>query len=436
MALQKSSRGHGAVTAVFGNDHNSPVPGCHWLMPCHRPGGDLGYGGPSYCQEGGHFVMGVDLLNDVEMRSRSLRKRAPTSKPPFTFGELKKAIPPHCFQRSLLRSFSYVIKDFILIGTLYFIATSVIPAIPRPLQYFAWPAYWFAQSCVMFGLWIIAHECGHHAFSDYVWLDDTVGFVLHSCLFIPYFSWKFSHASHRAHTGSMEEDEAYVPKKEPMQSWKYMDHPIGRIAFILGVLILGLPLYLAMNLAGRPYERFASHYDPYSPIYSKRKRAFILLSDLGLLAVIYVLYNWSLARGVLWVVAIYGVPLWLTNAWLVTVTYLHHTHPSLPHYDSSEWDWLRGALSTVDRDYGILNHVFHHITDTHVVHHLFTTLPHYHATEATEAIKPILGEYYQFDGTPVATALYQVAKECVFVKEDEKRKGVFWYRDMIDEILG
>ncbi len=34
---------------------------------------------------------------------------------------------------------------------------------------------------------------------------------------------------------------------------------------------------------------------------------------------------------------------------LVMITYLQHTHPNLPHYDDKEWDWLRGAMATVDR---------------------------------------------------------------------------------------
>jgi omega-6 fatty acid desaturase (delta-12 desaturase) len=107
----------------------------------------------------------------------------------------------------------------------------------------------------------------------------------------------------------------------------------------------------------------------------------------------------------------------------------------LPHYDSSEWDWLRGALATVDRDYGILNKVFHNITDTHVAHHLFSTMPHYHAMEATKAIKPILGEYYQFDGTPFYKAMWREGKECIYVQQDEgkpKSKGVYWYSNKFD----
>ena len=55
------------------------------------------------------------------------------------------------------------------------------------------------------------------------------------------------------------------------------------------------------------------------------------------------------------------------------ITLLQHTHKSLPHYDDKEWDWLRGALCTVDRSFGpFLNVMHHHIADTHVSHHLFS----------------------------------------------------------------
>ncbi|RLM55827.1 hypothetical protein C2845_PM10G09380 [Panicum miliaceum] len=56
----------------------------------------------------------------------------------------------------------------------------------------------------------------------------------------------------------------------------------------------------------------------------------------------------------------------------IPMTPMPHTDPAVPRYGGGEWDWLRGALATVDRDYGaVLNSAFHNIADTHVVHHLF-----------------------------------------------------------------
>jgi fatty acid desaturase len=67
----------------------------------------------------------------------------------------------------------------------------------------------------------------------------------------------------------------------------------------------------------------------------------------------------------------------------------------MPHFRGKEFQWLRGALCTVDRSFGpLLDHCFHHITDTHVCHHLFSKMPFYHAQEATEAFKKVLGPYY------------------------------------------
>ncbi|KAK1266392.1 Omega-6 fatty acid desaturase, endoplasmic reticulum isozyme 2 [Acorus gramineus] len=323
-------------------------------------------------------------------------RRVPASKPPFTLSQIKKSIPPHCFNRSIPRSFSYLVFDLFIAFAFYHLSTTYIPLLPSPLNHLAWPLYWLCQGCVLTGVWVIAHECGHHAFSDHQWLDDTVGFILHSSLLVPYFSWKYSHRRHHSNTGSLERDEVFVPKPK-----------------------------------SRKYDRFASHYDPYGPIYNDRERLQIFVSDVGVFAVAYALYRLAMALGLAWVVKVYGVPLLIVNGFLVLITYLQHTHPALPHYDSSEWDWLRGALATVDRDYGILNKVFHSITDTHVAHHLFPTMPHYHAMEATKAIKPILGEYYQFDGTSVYKAMWREARECVYVERDEgsKEKGVFWYKN-------
>nr|XP_043606352.1 delta(12)-fatty-acid desaturase FAD2-like [Erigeron canadensis] len=371
-------------------------------------------------------------VNNTKTEQKNPLSRVPSAKPPFTVGDLKKAIPPNCFNRSLIRSFSYMVYDLIVVFLLYHVATTYLNLLPSPFSYVAWPVYWILQGCVLTGIWVIAHECGHHAFSDYQWVDDTVGLILHSALLVPYFSWKYSHRRHHSNTASLERDEVFVPKPITKIPWfsKYFNNPPGRLITLLVTLLLGWPLYLAFNVSGRPYDRFACHYAPNSPIFNTRERVQIWISDVGLVVVSYVLYRAAITKGLVWLICVYGIPLLIVNGFLVMITYLQHTHPSLPHYDDSEWDWLRGALATVDRDYGVLNKVFHNITDTHVAHHLFSTMPHYHALEATKAIKPLLGEYYRFDDTPFHVAMWREAKECLYVESDDQKKGgVFWYKN-------
>lgn len=52
-------------------------------------------------------------------------------------------------------------------------------------------------------------------------------------------------------------------------------------------------------------------------------------------------------------------------------------HSDVPWYADSEWNNVKGQLSTVDRHYGHVHSVIHSI-GTHQIHHLFTKVPHYH----------------------------------------------------------
>jgi omega-6 fatty acid desaturase (delta-12 desaturase) len=146
------------------------------------------------------------------------------------------------------------------------------------------------------------------------------------------------------------------------------------------------------------------------------------------------------------------VPYMITNYHLVLITFLQHTDVYMPHFDDSvgfvglnddthdnsltfffivnvsqEWSWLRGALCTVDRSFGsFLDHCFHHIADTHVCHHVFSKIPFYHAAEATEAIKGVVGDYYLQDGTPIALALWRAFSNCKYIDDHE---GIVFYKN-------
>jgi len=46
---------------------------------------------------------------------------------------------------------------------------------------------------------------------------------------------------------------------------------------------------------------------------------------------------------------IYLVPQTICNFYLCAITFMQHTHADVPHFEGSDWTWLRGALSTIDR---------------------------------------------------------------------------------------
>jgi len=49
---------------------------------------------------------------------------------------------------------------------------------------------------------------------------------------------------------------------------------------------------------------------------------------------------------------------------------MKHRLAIMPHNPVQEWSYLRGGLTTIDRDYGIFSRIQHSI-GIHVVHHLF-----------------------------------------------------------------
>lgn len=168
-------------------------------------------------------------------------ERAPCGKPLFTLGELKKAIPPHYFNKSLLTSFSYLGYDLIVALVLYSTTTYYFTR-PRLLGWALWFGYWVVQGCILFDIWVIAHECGHHAFSEYSFVDDTERLILQSWLLVPYFSWKYNHQRHHRNTGSLERDEAFVPRtKNDMIKLTYslVSNPLGRLLMIAIYLTMG-----------------------------------------------------------------------------------------------------------------------------------------------------------------------------------------------------
>ncbi|GJR32121.1 delta(12) fatty acid desaturase-like protein [Tanacetum coccineum] len=269
-----------------------------------------------------------------------------------------------------------------------------------------------------YGILDTGHECGHNAFSEYRWIDDALGLFIHSVNLTPYFTFKYSHRNHHAHTNSLESDEVYIPKRKSNTLFsEFMNNGPGNVFVLIIRVTLGHPLYVIFNTLCIFNDRECELHH-------------VVLSDVGIIAVLYALYHLFVTEGVKMAAFLYGIPLFAFSCIFIIVTYLNLDHPSVPHFDSTEWNWLRGALSTNDRDYGMLmNWAFHNSNQNHVIHHLFPMLPHYHAFEATEAIKPIIRDYYKYDDTPILKAMWRDTMECIYVEPDEssENKGLYWY---------
>ncbi|KAF2230561.1 delta(12) fatty acid desaturase [Viridothelium virens] len=388
--------------------------------------------------------------------------------PDYTIKQIRDAIPLHCFERSGRQGLQYVARDLACLATVFYIFYHYVTAEAVPskaVRFCLWVVYTFVQGLFGTGLWVLAHEAGHQSFSPSKKLNDTVGFLLHSALLVPYFSWKISHGKHHKSTGHIERDMVFVPatREEYASKWGKAAHEIAELVeeaplytvwHLLYQQLGGWLAYLLSNVTGHDFHErqpegkgkgkkngFFSginHFLPSSPLYEKKDEHLILLSDLGLAIVGMVLFilgqkfGWS--NMLVWYFAPY---LWV-NHWLVAITFLQHTDPSLPHYTGHTWTFARGAAATIDRDMGFIGrHLFHGIIETHVLHHYVSTIPFYHADEASEAIKPIMGNHYRSDtaGGPwgFLKALWTSARWCHWVEPSDdaegEGKGVLFFRN-------
>ncbi len=171
------------------------------------------------------------------------------------------------------------------------------------------------------------------------------------------------------------------------------------------------------------------HFRPSSKLFDPKIKHKLLISTVGILGVLAFLAKCCHNYGSVSVACYYFGPYLVVNGWLVLYTWLHHSDPNVPHFGADEWTWVKGALCTIDRPYGIFDWFHHDIGSTHVVHHLFSNMPFYHAGEATTHVKLFLAPkgLYNYDATPIPSAAWRVASKCQYV---DGLDGVQYYKAM------
>ncbi|KAJ7794169.1 oleoyl phosphatidylcholine desaturase [Mycena olivaceomarginata] len=326
--------------------------------------------------------------------------------PDITVKELLAAIPPHCHKRSAL-SLQHYADTLINPQTL----SLPHPALYSFARFSVWALYSFWTG--LFCDWPLA---GHQAFSESKFINNAVGWVLHSALGVPYHSWRITHAKHHASTGHMTQDQVFVPTTRSQKGLKPFDpkredlhgasvteevkkelyealgdSPLGATLGFFSYLIAGWPLYLMFNSSGQArYPSGTNHFTPKAIMFAPHQWSQIIISDIGiflwLAALAVSVSTWGFAT----VFRIYIVPYFCLLGDLGPVM-----------------GWI-GAVATMG------------ISETHILHHVCSKIPHYNAWEASAALRKALAPTgLRLDGAPGGWAeMYRVYKECKFVEDE------------------
>lgn len=388
--------------------------------------------------------------------------------PDYTISQVRAAIPKHCYHRSALRSLSYAARNVAsYFLSMWFFETHI------STLFTTWEEMWLLsrmvyivlQSLHMAGLWVLGHECGHQAFSTSRLLNDTVGYILHSSILVPYFSWKISHGKHHKATNNLGRDMGFVPKTRQEILVKYgkngiaadmaelvEETPFYGACRLVEVQVLGWWAYLLTNRTshnrheGQKQGRGVGKRDGFlsgvnhfclsSPIFDNEQVPLIFASNVGLLTVLAILAVLVGNFGWRPLMLHYFLPYILLNSWIVLITSLQHSDPTVPYYQPGTWNWTRGSAATIDRDFGFVGRYFlHSIIETHVLHHHVPTIPFYHAAEASEAIKGVLGRHYRSDTRGGMAGFFRAAwtraRYCRWIEptsSNEEQMGVLFYK--------
>jgi len=351
---------------------------------------------------------------NAQIQGEGMQERLPEQLPSII--EIKRALPKHCFQPKVSTSMYYALKDFALVAVTYavFVQVEQLPWVP--IQIVATVLYWGVQGTFFTAIFVIGHDCGHGSFSRHVWLNDLVGQIWHGFIMAPYYMWKLSHSKHHKFNANFEKDEVFYPVKE---SWFPKKRPEDPATPFLPGFGLGLGWFAYLVFGYSP--RNVNHFNLRDPMFRGHVMG-CLVTVAVMLSWSYCLYLYAAAFGSWALISHYVVPVFVFACYMVVITFLHHNEVNIPWYADSEWDFVRGQLSTIDRHYGYVHDVIHNI-GTHQMHHMFIKIPHYHLEEATKHFRTSFPHLVRHCSEPIMPAFWRMCvkygKQSV-IKDDTK----------------
>lgn len=261
----------------------------------------------------------ISRINYSTLQGKALSSLSSSSSNIYpTLQEIKQILPSSIFKKSTILSLTYAFIDILVPSILlllsyhyllpiiqYLTTSSSLSMSSLLINNFCIFSIWLFYSILIgtasMGAWVTAHECGHGAFSNNRLLQDIIGFIYHSLLLVPYFSWQRSHSLHHAFTNHIVDGESHVPpvQNEILKSSSssvpslsssessslpppsslaesvlsksslikrfgiQIGEPIFGILQIILHLLLGWPAYLLLGVTGGKSRGLTNHFLPY-----------------------------------------------------------------------------------------------------------------------------------------------------------------------------
>jgi len=283
--------------------------------------------------------------------------------------DIKQCIPKHCFAIDDKKSYYYLLRTLIQIALLATLANVFLWDASFGVQLAFWPVYIFIQGTLFFLLFLLGHDSGHRSFCANNKPNHLVGILVHSIILLPYESWKQTHRNHHRNCGHFSNDEGFGPVEQGAKVNKKLSALIALVGIAYWCYLIGIS------------RHGTNHFSPNDKAL-KRYRSKVVNSLAAVIAVVCVLAISGYFFGFLKVFVLYFLPLQVYTYYFMIVTFLQHNDGELLWYGDPEWSYMKGSLTTIDRNYGMLSGALMNV-GFHQIHHLFPAVPHYNLPVAT-----------------------------------------------------
>ncbi len=298
----------------------------------------------------------------------------PMFDPTVQLKDIIKTLPPEVFVKDRFKAWSHVVLNGILVS-LGWLGISVLPWYTLPLS-------WLFTGTCFFGLFVIAHDCGHRSFAQRKWVNNLVGHIaLMPCIY-PFHAWRIHHNQHHKYTNHLDLDNTWNPYRvegfnqfNQFEKWVYRALR-GPFWWVGSIFHWGLFHFRWDNLEGQQREQVR---------YSVVSVMLVMLTGFPLLIATAGWWGWF---------SLWFMPWLVFHFWLSTVTLTHHTQPQL-HFEPQEtWHEAKAQLvGTVDCKYPRWFEWICHDINVHVPHHLTTAIPWYNLRRANASLHEQWGSY-------------------------------------------
>lgn len=278
----------------------------------------------------------------------------------------------------------------VLIPSVFLYLASITALVASP--WWAWPVLSVLTGLTVGLLFVLAHDAAHDSLTPSRLLNGVIGRVLFIPAWHNFTGWVHAH-NHVHHGWTNLQPRDYVWSPVSLKEYQSRS-PAGRFwvrlcrwwpAFGLyyGWEILMRRILIVQPEVKQLRARVRWHLDNLFVVGGVVVQSWLIVT---------LARRWDVQTSI-WSLLLFAQVIPFTiSAWLVGfLTYLHHTHPSIPWFaDQDEWTFYMGQVRGTTHVHfpGPINRLIHNIME-HTAHHVDPRIPLYHLTDAQQQLEEL-----------------------------------------------